>query len=245
MKKALLIFTVVLVYACSDMRYLGAHDLSELGNKFHTDKAYFHDYTSIYEKYLSHLKDKPVKFLEIGFGASAHMWDAYFSHPLTSLHFIDIDQNCLNHMSSLSSRCHLHLIDQESKTELRNFIYKAGGDFDIIDDDGGHTMQQQITTFKTLFPYLKSGGVYIIDSLHTSYWQSHGSAGTQEIPKASEFSTIAFLKNLIDDLNYSGARTSCADKNKVPEEVSNSFNYYQKHIHSIHFYSSLCIIIKI
>ena len=33
------------------------------------------------------------------------------------------------------------------------------GKFDIIIDDGGHTWNQQITSFKTLFPYVKSGGI--------------------------------------------------------------------------------------
>ncbi len=246
MSKTVSFFLMLYIFSWHYISKTQSPDLCELGNQFRTDKAYWHNYLPIYQKYLSPFQDKSIKFLEIGFynGASAFMWDAYFTHKTTMLHFIDIDQNCLSMLPRLSDRCQLHLADQGSDKELQNFINKVGGSFDIINDDGGHTMNQQITTFKTLFPHLKPGGIYIIEDLHTSYWQSFGSAGTTENPQTNEFSTITFLKNLIDDLNYAGARTSCADKDKLEKNISNNLSYYQKHIHSLHFYSSLCIIIK-
>ena len=46
------------------------------------------------------------------------------------------------------------------------------GPFDIIIDDGGHTMEQQIASIETLFPALNEGGVYLCEDTHTSYWES-------------------------------------------------------------------------
>ena len=113
------------------------------------------------------LEDKPIKFLEIGIfeGASVKLWEEYFKNA--DLHFIDITFQNIKHFSN---RSHYHLCDQENPESLQAFIQKTGGDFDLIIDDGGHTMKQQITSFVTLFPYLKSGGIYIIEDLHTSYW---------------------------------------------------------------------------
>jgi hypothetical protein len=224
-----------------------APTLSMLSTKHGTDKGpSWHNYTPIYESYFQEIKDKSIKFLEIGFlsGASARVWDEYFQHSETKLHFIDIDRNCYHHMKKLSPRCSLHLVDQANKDALRDFTNLVGGDFDIIIDDGGHTMIQQITSFEALFPFLKKGGVYIIEDLHTSYWAKWGSAGSTENPKASNNSAIRFIQNLIDDLNYSGARTECADKAKCSSSLQETFNIYQKDIKSMHFYTSLCFIFK-
>ncbi len=39
------------------------------------------------------------------------------------------------------------------------------GLFDIIVDDGGHTFRQQRTSFQELWPYVKEGGVYVVEDL--------------------------------------------------------------------------------
>lgn len=68
--------------------------LDSLGIKYGTDKSsLFHAYTHIYEKYFEQLREKSLKFLEIGFsrGSSAHMWEEYFCNA--QLFFIDNDPN--------------------------------------------------------------------------------------------------------------------------------------------------------
>jgi hypothetical protein len=39
---------------------------------------------------------------------------------------------------------------------------------DILIDDGGHTMKQQITAYEELFPLIKDNGTYLCEDLHTS-----------------------------------------------------------------------------
>ena len=41
--------------------------------------------------------------------------------------------------------------------------------FDIILDDGGHTMKQQQVTFGVLLDQVKPGGYYILEDLHTPF----------------------------------------------------------------------------
>ena len=48
------------------------------------------------------------------------------------------------------------------------------GQFDIIIDDGGHTMNQQKTSMITLLPIVRSSGIYVIEDLDTSYVPSYG-----------------------------------------------------------------------
>lgn len=195
--------------------------------------SFYHNYTQIYAKYFSELKNKPIKFLEIGIykGSSVKMWEEYFTHA--DLHFIDINFDAIEYFSK---RAHYHLCNQENREELTQLMQKTGGEFDVIIDDGGHTMSQQITSFTVLFPHIKRGGMYIIEDLHTSYWPHWGALGSN--------STITFLKHLIDDVNFIGAHTAKASHLNIPASVSQSLNIYQEMIESIHFYDSVAIIIK-
>ncbi len=220
--------------------------LDSLALKYGTDKSSaLHNYTPAYEKYFAPLQDKDIRFLEIGFagGYSAHMWDEYFSHPQSKLYFIDINSDCFKYMNDLSPRCTLNLVNQANAAELTQWAKLAGNDFDIIIDDGSHQMEHLITTFKTLFPRIKKGGMYINKYFPTSYWPDYGSDGDCHNPKASPTSAIRFLQNLVDDLNFSSARTENANRSKNVELIEN-LNIYQKSISAIHFYCSLCIIFK-
>ncbi len=207
-----------------------------------TDKSSIsHNYTKIYAKYFSAFKDKPIKFLEIGIfqGNSVKLWENYFSEA--ELHFIDIVAHPNQYQSG---RSHYHYLDQGNPLDLGKFFQESGGQFDVIIDDGGHLMQQQILSFLMLFPALKSGGLYVIEDLHTSYWQEYGGGGSMLHPNPSPGSTIEFLKKIIDDLNYTGARTSCADHNKTPLDIRLNLSYIQESLQSLHFYKSLCIAIR-
>ncbi len=209
------------------------------------EKHVAHDYLKVYERYFSTIRTEPITFLEIGFfqGESAQLWEQYFPHA--DLYFIDINPICFEYFKrrNLSKRSHLYLVNQESKKDLKDFIKKVDGEFDVIIDDGGHTVNQQKTSFEILFPALKSGGVYIIEDLHTSYWKRFGGAGEPGNPKAAISSTTEFLKNLVDDINYGAAYTGYANR-AYSKNILKQFTYYQKHIESIHFYGSLCCIFK-
>jgi hypothetical protein len=208
--------------------------LDTLALKTGADKgSNYHNYTEVYAKYFAPFKEKQIKFLEIGIykGASVKLWEEYFKNA--DLHFMDITLQATEYFSS---RSHYHLYNQENPRDLQRFIQATGGDFDIILDDGGHTMNQQITSFSILFPHLKSGGMYIIEDLHTSYWKSHGGGGAN--------TTVNFLKSLIDEVNFIGSRTSRASHLNLPLSIQTELNIYREKIYSMHFYDSLVIIIK-
>lgn len=238
MNKKILIFTLLTNLS------LYPATLDELGLRWGTDKSSaFHHYTKIYEKYFSELRKKPIKFLEIGFstGASAHMWEEYFEHA--QLYFMDINPETVNLLQNFK-RTKLYLVDQGNPAELLAFIHDVGGDFDIIIDDGGHTMNQQIISFKTLFPSIKSGGIYIIEDLHTSYPYVAGYGEGYGSTNPNQETAIHFLQNLAHAINYPGAYTGCADYKKCPSDILANLKEYEKDIESIHFYGSLCFIFK-
>lgn len=216
--------------------------LDQIALETGTDKSsIYHNYTSVYTQYFAPLQKHPLKFLEIGIykGDSVRLWEQYF--PNAELHFIDIDASNILYWST---RSHYHFVDQSNFTQLTQFAQSIGGGLDIIIDDGGHTMVQQITSFKALFPYLKSGGIYIIEDLNTSYWKAYGGLEHKKALNVKGRTTVAFLQDLVHELNYIGSEISCADQEKFSLFSNKELNEYQKEIYSIHFYSSLCIILK-
>ena len=57
--------------------------------------------------------------------------------------------------------------DQSNADDLQRFLSEYGGDFDIIIDDGGHSMEQMQTSLNYLWNSVKSGGLYVIEDLHS------------------------------------------------------------------------------
>lgn len=209
--------------------------LDEIALNAKTDKASnFHNYTEVYSQYFAPLRNSAIKFLEIGIykGHSVKLWEDYFQNG--ELHFIDYT---LANVEYSSPRSKYHIADQSNPKDLAKVIQTTGGEFDLILDDGGHTMKQQIASFSFLFPHLKSGGLYIIEDLHTSYWPEYGGGNNPN-------TTMAFLKRLLDDVNFVGASTRQASHLNIDPTVLKRLSTYQKEIYSIHFYDSLAIIIK-
>lgn len=217
-------------------------ELDAIALRVNTDKSSaFHNYTKIYADHFAQLRNEPLKFLEIGIyrGHSVQLWEGYFPHA--ELHFIDITSNLIEYYST---RSHYHFLDQSNVKALHQLAGSLGGNFDIIIDDGGHRMDQQIISFQTLFPYLAPGGIYIIEDLHTSYWKEYGGHGSIGQPLPGPGTCVEFLKKLIDELNYTAGVTTCADSAKAPDQLSRSLNLYQAEIEALYFYQSLCFIIK-
>jgi hypothetical protein len=240
MKKAiislfLLQFPLFLTFMHAAINHEEYRYMDNLALKANADKgSFFHNYTEIYADYFAPLRDKKIRFLEIGIdnGNSVKLWENYFKNA--SLYFIDIT---LQNVKYASERSKYFVVDQENPRDLNKFIQETGGLFDVIIDDGGHTMNQQIVSFQCLFPHVKPGGLYIIEDLHTSYWKEFGGGDSQ-------YTAIAFLKALIDEINFVGYRTSHASHLHIDPVISGEMNIYREQIRSIHFYDSLAVIIK-
>lgn len=178
------------------------------------------DYFEIYHKFLNKFRNKPIKLLEIGVqnGGDIQMWKKYFG-PQLEIVGIDIDPACKN---LETNNVEIWIGDQADPAFLEE-LKADHSEFDIIIDDGGHTMQQQITTFEHLFPTLKDGGIFICEDTHTSYFPAHGGG----INKKDTF--IEYAKNLIDEMH--------AWYHAPLAEIPN--NWLTSHLHSISFFDSI------
>ena len=149
-------------------------------------------YLGIYDDLLRNWHGRDVSFLEIGVykGGSIPMWQGFFG-PGSRLTFLDIDPAC----RALALPGTQVDIGDQSDPAFLDRIGASQGPFDLIVDDGGHKMHQQITSFRHLWPRLADGGLYIVEDTHTSYWPGFG-GGFRE-----PASFIEFAKDLIDQMH--------------------------------------------
>jgi len=150
------------------------------------------DYFEIYHRSFSRYRGLPITFLEIGVqnGGSARMWRDYFG-PDARIIGLDIDPNC---RALEEDGFEIWIGDQGDPDFWREFVQTVPS-LDIVLDDGGHTMRQQIVTFQALFPVLKDGGTYLCEDTHTSYFSRFG--GGRGLPGTF----LEHVKSLVDDLH--------------------------------------------
>jgi 23S rRNA U2552 (ribose-2'-O)-methylase RlmE/FtsJ len=181
-------------------------------------------YFEVYERYLSRFRGKNIKILEIGVsqGGSLQMWRNYFG-PEAKIFGIDINPEC----KSLEEHNIEIFIGSQSDRKFLDKVRNQIGPVDILIDDGGHTMNQQIVSFEELFSLVKEDGVYICEDCHTSYWIKFGGGYRRK------GTFMEFAKKKIDQLN--------AWHSHEPSLVVDEFTRTAK---SMHFYDSMVVIEK-
>jgi len=168
--------------------------------QYGTDKVTTHNYQYMYEKHLQPMRDRPLKMLEIGLGCnmdygpghSYKTWLEFF--PNVDMYYIEYDAACVEKWAANITDAKVFTGDQSDTVFLHDFIAQSGGGFDIIVDDGGHTMQQQIVSLNTLFDIVLPGGIYFCEDLATSYDPGYGATAGQK-------TMMQMIGELLHDLN--------------------------------------------
>ena len=201
--------------------------------RFYGSDKESHLFTPIYDKIFSSLRYKKINLLEIGVGGyedpysggeSIFLWKSYF--PFARLFFLDIVDK--THFSQ--GRVKVFQGSQNDADILQNVVREAG-ELDVIIDDGSHINQHQIETFEILFPFLKDGGIYVIEDTQTSYWPRFGGGAHQT--KEYEKSCMRYFLRLSDELNYG----EYLDKKFSPSEIN-------KKIIEVSFYHNMIVVMK-
>ena len=184
-------------------------------------------YLDIYEKHFHRFRGRQPVVLEIGTyqGGSLQLWRKYFGEDATIIG-VDINPRCAEFADA---KTQIFIGDQAD----RNFLRKLRREIppvDILIDDGGHRMEQQMVTFEELFGHVKDGGVYLSEDLHTSYWP--GFDPQSGYGRRCNF--IEFSKHLVDQLN--------AWHSRAPHRLS--VNDFTRSTHSLTYYNSMLVIEK-
>ena len=140
--------------------------LHDLGIKHNTNKAFYHNYCKFYDRILTPMRETCKNMLEIGIstGASMFMWRDYFLKANIYGIDININSDVLDKERLISG-----IADQGSADEMLKLMkFWNTPTFDFIIDDGSHIVSHQLNTINTLWQFVKKGGIYIIEDLHTN-----------------------------------------------------------------------------
>lgn len=157
---------------------------------YDTDKNTVHSYIEqVYDK----LFDNPsiTNILEIGAfnGGSALLWHDYFINAAIDIVDINRCDAILNH-----NRIN-HIVDNAYSLEL----LKTLNSYDIIIDDGPHTLDSMIFVVDHYISLLKSGGLCVIEDVQAYSWFT---ILTTRIPKGYSYQIIDLrhIKGRYDDM---------------------------------------------
>ncbi len=138
--------------------------LYDFAMEYGTDKS-SHGYCPHYEKFLSEYIDKECTLLEMGIadGKSLKMWRRWL--PKSKVVGFDQDEGCKGRAAS--SDYEIVIGRQENTDDLRKLV--QGRFFDIIIDDAGHNMNEQLVAFHFLFDHVYPGGWYVIEDVDVDH----------------------------------------------------------------------------
>ena len=157
-------------------------ELCVLGAQHRTDKSplssplakivenpidYAHGYTAIYDFLFSNIRNKKIKFGEIGvqYNYSINCFRKYF--PEAEIHGFDHMEMFLDEAKKQNlPNTYYHLLDAFHKETIISAMEEAGGEFDVIIEDSSHQFDTQINFIELLHPYLKPGGMLIIEDIY-------------------------------------------------------------------------------
>ena len=153
--------------------------------------------------------------MNYGPGASYYTWLEYFPH--VDLYYIEYDAACADAWANKTTGATIFSGDQADVAFLDRFIaettFNGKGLFDIIIDDGGHTMHQQKTSLQHLYKIVKPGGLYFCEDLQTSYDGFYGGA---DVAKAQgEPTMMQFIAQMIEDMSVGPRRQEFEHADRV------------------------------
>lgn len=179
-------------------------------------------YFEVYDKWFAPYRNKEIVMMEIGVskGGSIQMWKNYFGEKATIIG-VDVAEECREYAGD---GIFIEIGSQEDEEFLKSLKEKYPK-IDILLDDGGHTMNQQIVTFNHMFPHLTDGGLYMCEDIHTSFLPEYGATNPS-------VTYLNFMKNLVDSMY--------ACYKNCPMNV----DYNAKYIKGMHFYDSMIVVEK-
>jgi hypothetical protein len=209
-----------------------------------TDKSSeINNYCDKYEKYLPFKRDQSISILEIGVlnGQSLLTWKDYFYE--SKIVGLDINPDC-KQFEDDKNNISIEIGSQVDHVFL-NDVMREHGPFDMILDDGSHMNDHVIFSFEHLFQSVKSGGVYVVEDVSTSYYEVYGGGRYKQGTMMEYFKSITdevnFFGELLENFHIGLARR---DDKLIEQFETKGYDYIGTQIESINFLNGIIIITK-
>lgn len=205
--------------------------IQQLAIQHKSDKHNHHDYVRHYDKHFASIRNSKNVILELGIGgyeysdrggSGLHLWSDYFAHSkIYGIDFYDKSGIVLPARTKVFK-------GSQADGEFLTTVLQEIGIPDVIIDDASHMNGLTIESFRHLFPWLRPGGIYVIEDIESSWWNEHGFDGESDYTNNAAETTFNFCKKLLLEVNA--------------KHVPNFKKRYE--IDSIHFYQNMVVIVK-
>ena len=139
----------------------GSYFIDQFSKNNSTKKLAGHNYSTFYENIFFNIKDNIKSILEIGSFKGNAIAVFYFYFKNSKIISTDLYPDLFLYESN---RIRNFLLDASSEISISTFKEKLIN-FDLIIDDAGHYLKDQIISLFLLFNRLNSGGYFIIEEL--------------------------------------------------------------------------------
>jgi hypothetical protein len=162
-------------------------------------------YFEVYEEYFGPWRDRSPVFVEVGVfgGGSLEMWTKYFDSS-SQIWGVDNDPRVCEHPVPGATI----VIGDQGDPQFWKLFLQQTPKIDLFLDDGGHRMNQQITTFECVWPKISDHGVYVVEDTHTSFWAEYGA-----VPGAETF--VDYAKASVDVLHRNHYRQDRPNNQRI------------------------------
>lgn len=130
------------------------------------DKGSVHSYIDVYSDILAPYRNMAKNILEIGLmsGESLRMWSEYFAGKVYG---IDCALKPIDGLADLSKAIEegYNIIIGDAANPVDIEKYFKGMKFDVVIEDAGHDIGQQLMIRSALRTYMNEGGIYIIEDI--------------------------------------------------------------------------------
>jgi len=176
-----------------------------IGGKYASDKSplnmdniYRHAYTPIYALLFAQMKNRSIDIAEIGlaYGDGLRILREFFPEArLFGFEFLEKSIELSRRLGIEKTR--IAFIDVGKEDCITKAFEDAGTRFDIIIDDSSHVPAHQVNVIRRCAPFLKSGGMLIIEDIFDDYRapESLFEEAVREIHEQLSLATFIYSKN--------------------------------------------------
>ena len=189
-------------------------ELCEIGKKYDTDKSsqrsnithyrHCHPYTLFYDSLFKNRRNEPLQIAELGilYGGSLLMWKDYFVNA--TIYGFEFNDKLIDKFKKRydNNRITLSNIDVKHTDSIIHAFRTLDVTYDIIIEDTTHQFEDQIRVIENVYPYLKPGGILIIEDIFKSADVNDYSNALQ--PLLHHFQTYYFVE--LDHVNKYSAQ---------------------------------------
>jgi hypothetical protein len=171
-----------------------------------TDKNTAHSYLDVYDKLLFPIRKTASNILEVGiyWGGSIQLWRDYF--PNAQIYAVDICSLDFIKKSSIKNDHNISLFTNTNgydDTFIQTSFVNKNIKFDMILDDGPHSLQSNIDVIVKYLPLLSENGIMIIEDIQNFQWINILKQNVpDEYQKYIQIYDLRHIKNRYDDVLF-------------------------------------------